>query len=78
MAVVARLENGLDQGWIPGPLEEALRADTDIGFQRFKPVAFSNTATRDLFDPDLESTVRAELVYTLRKVKKILKNESHC
>ncbi|CAG5152963.1 uncharacterized protein ALTATR162_LOCUS2981 [Alternaria atra] len=79
MAVVARLENGLDQGWIPGPLEvQALRADTDIGFRRFKPVAFSDTATHNLSDPDLDPTARAELEYTLRKVKKIFKKALHC
>lgn len=55
-----------------------VRADTDIGFQRFKPVAFSNTATRDLSDPDLSPTARAELEYTLRKVKKIHKKALHC
>lgn len=78
MAVVARLENGLDQGWIPGWLEELVRADTDIGFQRFKPIAFSNTATRDLSDPNLDSAARAELEYTLRKVKNIFKKALHC
>lgn len=46
--MVARLEDGLDQGWIPGWLEKAIKADTDTGFQRFKPAAFSKTATRDL------------------------------
>lgn len=94
MAVVARLENGLDQGWIPGWLEvrtrlmsllnlanlsqELVRADTDIGFQRFKPIAFSNTATCDLSDPSLDSAARAELEYTLRKVKQIYKKALHC
>ena len=35
----------------------------------FKTVAFSNTATRDLSDPSLDPAARAELEYTLRKVK---------
>ena len=97
MAVVARLEDGLDQGWIPGWLEvrisvwsvtslsnlanlsqKAVIADTDTGFQRFKPAAFSKTATRDLSDPNLDPVVRADLEYTLRKVKKIFKKALHC
>jgi hypothetical protein len=52
--------------------------DTDVGFQRFKPVAFSNTATRDLSDPSLDPAARAELEYTLKKVKKIFKKALHC
>lgn len=78
MAVVARLEDGLDEGWIPGWLEKAIKADTDIGFQRFKPAAFSKTATRDLSDPDLDPVVRADLEYTLKKVKMIFKKALHC
>lgn len=52
--------------------------DTDVGFQRFKPVAFSNTATHDLSDPSLDPAARAELEYTLKKVKKIFKKALHC
>ena len=52
--------------------------DTDVGFQRFKPIAFSNTATRDLSDPSLDPAARAELEYTLKKVKKIFKKALHC
>ncbi|XTI90152.1 hypothetical protein V2W45_1470205 [Cenococcum geophilum] len=33
------------------------------------PAAFSKTATRDLSDPDLDSAVRAELEYILRKMR---------
>ena len=58
--------------------QNAVKADTDIGFQRFKPVAFSNTATRDLSDPSLDTAARTELKYTLRKVKKIFKKALHC
>ena len=56
--------------------QNAVKADTDIGFQRFKPVAFSNTATRDLSDPSLDTAARTELKYTLRKVKK--NSRRHC
>jgi len=49
-----------------------------MGFQRFKPAAFSKTATRDLSDPDLDPVVCAELEYTLRKVKKIYRKARHC
>ena len=49
-----------------------------MGFQRLKPAAFSKTATRDLSDPDLDPAVRAELEYTLRKVKKIYRKSRHC
>jgi len=58
--------------------QEAIKANTDIGFQRLKPTAFSKTATRDLSDPDLNPTTHAELEYTLRKVKKIFKKALHC
>lgn len=58
--------------------QKAIKADTDIGFQRFKPAAFSKTATRDLSDPDLDPVVRAELEYTLRKVRKIFRKALHC
>ncbi|KAF2028946.1 hypothetical protein EK21DRAFT_90162 [Setomelanomma holmii] len=78
MAVIARLEAGLDEGWIPGWLEDAIRADTDIGFQRFKPSAFSKTTTRNLSDPTLDPVFRAQLEYTLMKVKKIFRKSLHC
>jgi len=95
MAVVARLEHGLDEGWIPGwlkvriacnhltPLlanlsQNALETDTGIGFQRFKPAAFSKTATSDLSDPVLDVAIRDQLEYTPRKVRKIFKNAFYC
>src|SRR6266702_8945970 len=58
--------------------QKAIKADTDIGFQRFKPAAFSKTATCDLSDPDLDPVVRAELEYTLRKVRKIFRKALYC
>ena len=58
--------------------QNALEADTGIGFQRFKPAAFSKTATSDLSNPDHNPAVRAELEYTLRKVKKIFWNAFYC
>jgi hypothetical protein len=59
-------------------LQDAIRADTEMGFQRFKPSAFSKTATRDLSDPALDPVLCAQLEYTLRKAKKISRKSLHC
>jgi hypothetical protein len=85
------LDQGWIPGWLEVPLacsrlphkpanvsQNALKADTGIGFQRFKPAAFSKTATSDLFDPALSPAMRAELEYTLRKVRKIFRNAFYC
>jgi hypothetical protein len=37
--VIERLEAGLDRGWIPRPLRELIKEDTDFGYQRIKSYA---------------------------------------
>jgi hypothetical protein len=70
--VIARLEAGLDRGWIPGRLRDTITEDQDFGYQRIEPHAWDESAASTLTDPDPEES------YMLRKVKEIWLNARVC
>lgn len=59
-------------------LQELITSDTALGVQTFDRRAFSEISTRHLSDPDFDPFVRADLQYTLRKVKKIFQRARTC
>jgi hypothetical protein len=76
--VMARLEDGLDRGWIPGELQKPIEEGQGFGYQRIERHAWGESTVSTLSGPIVDDETRTGLAYMLRKVKKIWLNAQIC
>jgi hypothetical protein len=73
-----QLEAGLDRGWIPRVLQELIEEDTDFGYQRIEPHAWSDSTAWILSEQDADNEDREGLIHIFEKLKVIWLSARMC